>query len=73
MYHMPVLQVACDTSKQCSVPCFGHLQTQPETGISGTHLFCFLNHGLEVRQRTCEECYGKVFLVPAVFSMDLRV
>lgn len=68
MYHVPVHQVACDTSKHCSVSCFGHLQAQTETGISGTHLFCFLNYGLEVRQRACEEC----FLTPAVVSMDLR-
>lgn len=38
-----------------------HLQTLPETGISGTHLFCFLNHSLEVRQRTWEELLQEGF------------
>lgn len=61
MYHVPVHQVACDTSRHCRVSCFGHLQTQPEAGVSGTHLFCFLDHGLEVRQRTCEELLWEGF------------
>lgn len=58
MFHVPDHQVACDTSKHCSVSCFGHLQTLPETGISGTHLLCFLNHGLEGREHV-RNCYGK--------------
>lgn len=30
---VPVHQVACDTSRHCSVSCFGHLQTLPETNF----------------------------------------